>query len=99
MTYEVLRRVSKKELISWLQKHVFLPNISDEDFLREVKLDTLFAKEQKLLLANKELNKQLEQAADNPIKFTELMIESQKLNEQINKVSESINDLLRKKEG
>lgn len=98
MTYEVLNKVSKKELIAWMKNNVYLPDISDEAFLREIKLESLFAKEKELLEADKQLNKRLEKATKDPVKFMQLMQESQELNEQIEKVSKDIAKLLYSKE-
>ncbi len=49
MTYDVLEKVGKNELIAWLRKNVFLPRISDEQFLKDIKLARLFAEEEELL--------------------------------------------------
>ena len=38
MTYDVLEKATKKRLIRWLRKNVFLPPISDEDFLCQIAL-------------------------------------------------------------
>lgn len=94
MTYEVLLKASKKDLVAWMKRNVCLPDISDEDFLREIKLESLLAKEKELLQADKRLNKQMQQATDDPIKFMQLMIESQKLNEKIEKINKDITALL-----
>ena len=42
MTYEVLEKVSKNDLIQWMRKNIFLPDISNEKFLRDVKVARLF---------------------------------------------------------
>lgn len=95
MTYDVLEKVSKKELIAWMRKNVFLPrNISDEEFLRRVKLDRLMAEEKELLDKNDSLIKQMEAAADKPIEFMKLWIESDKINERLNNISKNINKLM-----
>lgn len=94
MTYEVLHKVGKKELIEWMKKNVFLPDISDEAFLREIKLEGLFAKEKELLEADKRLNEKLGKATKDPVRFMQLMQESQELNEQIEKVNKDIAKLL-----
>jgi hypothetical protein len=98
MTYEVLNKVSKKELISWMKNNVFLPDISDEEFLREIKLESLFAKEKELLAADKRLNEKLEKATADPVKFLQLMTESSILNNQIEKINKEIAKLLYGKE-
>lgn len=94
MTYEVLHKVGKKELIAWMKNNVFLPDISDEAFLREIKLEGLFAKEKELLEADKQINRKLEKATADPVKFIQLMQEAQDLNEQIEKVNKGIAKLL-----
>lgn len=91
MTYDVLEKVSKKDLITWLRKNVFLPRISDEQFLKDVKLNHLFAEEADLLEKDRILITKLEQAKDNHVEFMKLMIESDKLNQQLDKVSRQIN--------
>lgn len=98
MTYEVLHKVSKKDLIAWMKNNVYLPDISDEEFLREIKLESLFAKDKELLEADKQLNKRLEKATKNPMKFMQLMHESQVLSEQIEKVHKDIAKLLYRKD-
>lgn len=94
MTYEVLEKVSKKDLIRWIRKNLFLPRISDEQFLKDVELDQLFAEEEELHEKNKELIDKLQAAKDNPIEFMRIMIESDKLNSQIDKLSKRINKLI-----
>lgn len=94
MTYEVLEKVSKKDLIRWIRKNLFLPRISDEQFLKDVELDRLFAEEEELHKKNKELLDKLQAAKDNPIEFMRLMVESDKLNSQIDKLSKRINKLM-----
>ena len=99
MTYDVLLKVSKKDLVAWMRRNVFLPEISDEEFLREVKLGSLLEKEKELLEEDLKLNKRLEQAAsDNQIESMRLMVQSQKLNEQIEKISKEISELMSGKE-
>ena len=100
MTYDVLEKVSKKELIAWMRKNVFLSrNISDEEFLRRVKLDRLFAEEKELLDKNDSLIKQMKAAEDKPIEFMKLWIESEKLNKQLDNISKNINKLMGLKVG
>ena len=94
MTYDVLEKVGKKELIAWMRKEVFLPRISDEQFLMDVKLIRLFAKEEELLKKDKELVEKLQSATGNHIEFMKLMIESDKLNKQLDKLSKEINKCL-----
>lgn len=91
MTYDVLEKVGKKDLIAWLRKNVFLPRISDEQFLKDVKLAHLFEEEADLLEKDRILIKKLEQAKDNHVEFMKLLIESDKLNQQLDKVSKQIN--------
>lgn len=94
MTYDVLEKVSKKELITWMRKNVFLPRISDEQFLKDVKLARLFAEEEELLKKDKVLVEKLQANTGNHIEFMKLMIESDKLNQQLDKVSKQINECM-----
>ena len=94
MTYDVLEKVSKKDLIQWMRKNLFLPDISNEQFLKEVKLDHLFAEEKELLEKDKELNKRLESNKENTIAFMATLLESQKNDEKIEKVNTEIQKLL-----
>ncbi len=94
MTYDVLNKVSKRDLIQWMKKNIFLPDISDKEFLRDVELESLFAKERELLEADKQLNKKLQKVCNNQAEFLRLMVEAEKLNEKINQVSERISILL-----
>lgn len=100
MTYDVLEKVSKKDLIQWMRKNLFLPDISNEQFLRDVKLDHLLAEEKELLEKDKELNKRLEANIGNTTSFMAILIESLKNDEKIEKVNTEIQKLLAlKKEG
>ena len=94
MTYDVLEKVGKKELIAWMRKNVFLPRISDEQFLKDIKLTGLFAEEEKLLKKDKELVEKLQAATDKPIEFMKLMEESEKLNQKLDKLSKQINECM-----
>lgn len=94
MTYDVLEKVGKKDLIQWMKKNIVLPNISNEKFLKEVELESLFAKEKELLEKDKKLNKQLEANIGNTVAFMAILIESQKIGEKLNKVSAKISKLL-----
>lgn len=94
MTYDVLEKVSKKDLIQWMRKNVFLPPISNERFLRDVKVDRLFAVEKELLEKEKELNKQLEANTENTFAFMAILVECQKNDEEIKKVNAEIDKLL-----
>lgn len=94
MTYDVLEKVSKKDLIQWIRKNVFLPSISNERFLRDIRLDRLFAEEKELLEKDKNLNKQLEVNIGNTTAFMAILIESQKNDEKIKKVNSEISKLL-----
>lgn len=94
MTYDVLEKVSKKDLIQWMRENIFLPDISNERFLRDVKLDRLFAEQKELLEREKYLNKQLEANKKNTVAFLDILIESQKNDEKIEKVSAKIQKLL-----
>lgn len=91
MTYDVLEKASKKELIAWMRKNVFLPSISDEQFLKEVKLARLFAEEEELLKKDKALVEKLQAATGNHYEFMRLMVESDKVNQQLDKLSKQIN--------
>ena len=99
MTYDVLEKVSKHDLIQWMRNNVFLPNISNERFLRDVKLDRLFEEEKELLEKNKELNKQLEANTANTVAFMAILIDSQKNDEKMEKVNAEIQKLLNLKGG
>lgn len=94
MTYDVLEKVGKKELIAWMRKNIFLPKKSDEQFLKEVKLIRLFAKEEELLKKDRELCDKLQAATGKHIEFMKLMIESDKLNKQLDKLSKEINECM-----
>lgn len=94
MTYDVLEKVSKKDLIQWMRKNVFLPDISNERFLRDVKLDRLFVVQDELLKKDKNLNEQLEANTGNTIAFMRILLESQKNDAEINKVTAEIDKLL-----
>ena len=94
MTYDVLEKVSKKDLIQWMRKNIFLPEISDEKFLRDVKVNRLFAVEKDLLEIDKVLNEQLEANTGNTVAFMAILIESQKIDEKIKKVNAEIDKLL-----
>ena len=93
MTYDVLEKVNKKDLIHWMRKNVVLPNISNEKFLRDVKLSRLFVKEKELLEKDKNLNKQLEVNIGKTTVMA-ILIESQKNDEKIKKVNSEISKLL-----
>lgn len=98
MNYEVLNKVTKAELIRWLRKNVFLPRISDEEFLRQVALETLFEKAQALLFDDEMINKQLEENKNDPVKFMELLAAGQTISDEFNKVNAEIDALLRRGE-
>ena len=91
MTYDVLEKVSKKDIITWMRRNVFLPRISDEQFLKDVRLIRLFAEEEELLKKEKELCEKLQAATGNHYEFMKLMIESDKLNERLDKLIKEIN--------
>ena len=94
ITYDVLNKVSKQELISWMKENVFLPSITDEQFLKDVKLKFLLAKEKDLLEQDRVLNDKLEANKKDPYKFMALMVEAQKLQNKMQKVSDEIKPLL-----
>ena len=99
MTYDVLEKVSKKELIQWMRNNVFLPDISNEQFLRDIKLERLFAEEKELLEKEKELNKRLEANTGNTVTFMTILIESNRNDEKIEKINTEIHKLLGLKDG
>ena len=94
ITYDVLNKVSKQELISWMKDNVLLPSISDEQFLKDVRLKFLLSKEKDLLEQDRILNDKLEANKKEPYKFMALMIEAQKLQNKMQKVSNEIKPLL-----
>ena len=94
MTYDVLEKVSKKDLILWMRNNVLLPDISNERFLKDIKLDRLFAEEKELLEKGESLTKQLEATTEYTPAFMAIFIESQKIDEKIEKVSTEIRKLL-----
>lgn len=96
MTYDVLNKVSKAELIAWLRGNVLLPSISDEQFLQEAKLQKLIDENERLLEENKNLNRQLIDADNNGnhYEFMRLMVESSKVNDKIEVNSKRISQLL-----
>ena len=97
MTYDVLEKVTKRELIDWLRENIFLPPyISDEEFLRQVKVKRLFAEQKVLLDRSKDINRQLDDAKDNPCEFMRLMVEASKLNDRIDKLREQFDKLMPK---
>ena len=99
MTYDVLQKVSKHDLIQWMRNNVFLPDISNERFLRDIKLNHLFSIEKELLEKDKELNKQLEANTGNTVAFMKILVESQKNDEKIEKTNTEIQKLLDLKGG
>ena len=95
MTYDVLEKVTKKQLIAWIRKNVFLPrNISDEQFLRDVKLQELMDRQEQMLRRDEELTQELEAAKGQPVAFMKILVESQKHSEEMQKVSDQIDRLL-----
>lgn len=95
MTYAVLEKVTKKQLIAWIRKNVFLPrSISDEQFLRDVKLQELMDRQEQMIRRDEELTQELEAAKDNPVAFMKILVESQKHSEELQKVSDQIDRLL-----
>ena len=99
MTYDVLEKVSKKELIQWMRNNVFLPDISNEQFLRDIKLERLFEEKKELLEKEKELNKRLEANTGNTVTFMTILIESNRNDEKIEKINTEIHRLLGLKDG
>ena len=99
MTYDVLEKVSKKELIQWMRDNVFLPDISNEQFLRDIKLERLFEEKKELLEKEKELNKRLEANTGNTVTFMTILIESNRNDEKIENVNTEIHKLLGLKGG
>ena len=94
MTYDVLNKVSKAELIAWLRQNIFLPPISDERFLQEAKLQRLMDENARLLEESKVLHQKLVEASDDHFKFMTLMVESSKLNDKIEVNAIKINKLI-----
>ena len=94
ITYDVLNKVSKQELIEWMKENVFLPSITDEQFLKDARLKFLLAKEKDLIEQDKVLNDKLEANKKEPYKFMALMVEAQKLQNKMQKVSNEIKPLL-----
>lgn len=92
MTYDILKKASKTEIISWLQEHkVQLPDISDEQFINEVSLLRLKQQEATLLYADADLTARMESVRDqNPIEYMGLMISSDKINKNLQKVREKL---------
>ena len=90
VTYDALEKVSKAELIAWLKRNIFLPPISDEQFLQEAKLQKLMDANEKLLEESKALNKKLREVSNNHFEFMKIMVELDKLNDKINKNSTKI---------
>ena len=96
MTYDVLEKITKKELIAGMRRHVCLPrNISDEEFLRQVKIARLFEEQEALLEKDDEINRELSAATNNPYEFMRLMVEGDKINEEIDRIDKQINQLMR----
>lgn len=93
MTYEVLEKFSKREIIDFLKENVMLPPFSDEYALCSVKLKTQFLIEEKL---SEKFNAVLSaiSAETNPIRQMKLHVELQKLSEQMTITSDRINKLL-----
>lgn len=94
MTYDILEKVSKAELIAWLRRNIFLPPISDEQFLKEAKLQKLMNDNEKMLEESKVLHQKLVEASDDHFKFMALMVESSKRNDKIEANAEKINKLI-----
>ena len=59
--------------------------------MKDVKLIRLFAEEEELLKKDKELVEKLQAATGNHYEFMKLMIESDKLNQRLDKLSKEIN--------
>ena len=94
MTYDVLNKVSKAELIAWLRKNIFLPPISDQQFLQEAKLQLLMDENERLLEESKMLNEKLRKSSDNHYEFMRLMVDLTKLNDKIEANSRKINKVI-----
>lgn len=94
MTYDVLNKVSKAELIAWLRKNIFLPPISDQQFLQEAKLQLLMDENERLLEESKMLNEKLRKSSDNHYEFMRLMVDLTKLNDKIEANSRKINKVM-----
>lgn len=94
MTYDVLEKATKKRLIRWLRKNVFLPPISDEDFLCQIALDSLFEEQEALIAEHEAWNRKLEAAKDNPVEIMQAMVELSKLSDRMEKNNKKIDKLM-----
>ena len=94
MTYDVLEKVTKAELILWMRRNIMLPPITDEEFLREAKLRKLINDSEELFKKQDILQKKMNEAMDDHFKFMALMVESNKLNEKIEANAMKINELI-----
>lgn len=94
MTYDILEKATKKQLIAWMRRNVHLPRISDEQFLRDIRLAELMEQQEQLLQRDEQYTKELESAKDKPREFMRILVESQKHSEKLQKVSDQIDKLM-----
>lgn len=94
MTYDILKKASRAELIKFLSQHnVQLPNISDEEFLAQIRILRLKQHEMNLRKMDAAVTKKMVEAQDQPIEYMRLMIDSDKINKEIAKTNIKINEL------
>lgn len=97
MTYDILNKVSKPLLIAWLREHVQLPDISDEEFVRQIKLLRLQRKEEHLMALDEDLTARMEAAMDDdPLGFMVLMAESDDISQALARTAKKISRLEQK---
>lgn len=89
MTYDVLNKATKTQIIEWMREYILLPNISDEEFLRQINIRSLLDEEAKLIAAHADATKRLA-VEENPAKMMEEIEELQKLNKQIERINKRI---------
>lgn len=96
MTYDVLNKTTKADIIDWMRRNVLLPNITDEQFLKDVKLNNLLKRQEELLKMDESLIAKMDAAskADKQFEFMRLMVESDKLNKEISDISNKVDRLI-----
>lgn len=96
MTYDDLHKVRKKDLIAWMREaHIYLPPISCKEFLREVKLLRLKEEHHQLLTQAYILENKIEAARGSTKLMKELLQESRKLDEKIERLEQRIRALVK----
>ena len=93
MTYDVLNKATKKQLIRWLRKNIFLPPISDEDFLRQIALDSLMEEQAALIDEHRAWNEKAASAKDQ-FELMRIMVELSKLSDRMEKNNKKIDKLM-----